>query len=324
MSRSARSTATRFGSFSRTPPALWFHRSPSSFPFGNYDTQQTLAVGDFTDDGLPDIAIADDNAGLITLVQRGPEGPPPAPELFPDTVPGFAFTVRISSNSANPVLAGNLEPTCIPETACVSGAVSGRAEVFLRVVGPKPNGRLWPTLVKFTTSAVDVWVYQLSTGEVRHYHLAGARPGVDELPGLFDRTGFTPVDPSATSTSETAAAEETPPGQVFTSPDFPDFRFRARITAGGQVQEVRQEPDCIDETLCLSGAIAGRSELFVRIVGPKPNRRLWPTIVKFTTSTVEVWIEQISTGETKHYRIEGAAPGKDDLTGLFDRTGFPR
>jgi hypothetical protein len=47
-------------------------------------------------------------------------------------------------------------------------------------------------------------------------------------------------------------------------------------------------------------------------------------IVKFTTSTVEVWIEQISTGETRYYRIQGAAPGKDDLTGIFDRTGFKR
>jgi hypothetical protein len=44
--------------------------------------------------------------------------------------------------------------------------------------------------------------------------------------------------------------------------------------------------------------------------------------VKFTTSTVEVWVEQISTATTKYYVIEGAAPGKDDLTGLFDRQGF--
>lgn len=68
----------------------------------------------------------------------------------------------------------------------------GRAEVFVRVVGPKPNGRLWPTLVKFTTSTVEVWLRQQRTGEVRYYRLEGASPGVDELPGLFDRVGFAP------------------------------------------------------------------------------------------------------------------------------------
>jgi hypothetical protein len=60
----------------------------------------------------------------------------------------------------------------------------------------------------------------------------------------------------------------------------------------------------------------------VRLVGPKPNGKLWPTIVKFTTSTVEVWIEQISTGEKRYYRLEGATRGEDELTGLFDRNGF--
>jgi hypothetical protein len=85
---------------------------------------------------------------------------------------------------------------------------------------------------------------------------------------------------------------------------------------------MRQEAACIEETLCLSAALPGRSEVFLRIVGPKPNGRLWPTIVKFTTSALEVWIEQVSTGETNYHRIEGAAPGKDDLTGLFDRAGF--
>jgi len=59
-------------------------------------------------------------------------------------------------------------------------------------VGPKPNGRLWPTLVKFSTSRIEVWIEQLATGELRYYELRGARPGFDELPGLFDRHGFEP------------------------------------------------------------------------------------------------------------------------------------
>jgi hypothetical protein len=198
-------------------------------------------------------------------------------------------------------------------------------------VGPKPNGFLWPTLVKVSTSTVEVWVRQDATGETRHYVLDGARPGFDELPGLFDRTGFEPVGAAlvaglfGTDPAVLAAGTAVPPpavGTVFTSEHFPDFRFRVRITANGQALEVRKEDGCIEETVCLSAAIPGRSEIFLRMVGPKPNGRLWPTIVKFTTSTVEVWVEQISTATTKYYVIEGAAPGKDDLTGLFDRQGF--
>ena len=295
-------------------------------PFGNFGFAQNLAIGDLNGDRRPDVAIVVDNFGLVTLVQKGSGEPAPAPELFSAAIPDFGFTVRIASGAGTPAIAGTLEPSCIEETICVSGALPGRSEVFLRVVGPKPNGRLWPTLVKFSTSMVDVWVHQISTGEFRHYRLNGAARGVDELPGLFDREGFQPT--SLTGAVLTEAAPPTappPPDEVFLSEEFPNFRFRARIsTSAGGSQSVRKETACIEETLCLSGAIPGRSEVFVRIVGPKPNGRLWPTIVKFTTSTVEVWIEQISTGEEKYYRIEGAAPGKDDLTGIFDRMGFKR
>lgn len=116
--------------------------------------------------------------------------PPAGPWLSSRNLPGFEVKVRVTSGTGT--VAGALEPDCIPETVCVSGAVPGRSEVFVRVVGPKPNGRLWPTLVKFTTSAVEVWIRQTSTDVVRYYRLEGARPGFDELPGLFDREGFTP------------------------------------------------------------------------------------------------------------------------------------
>jgi len=73
--------------------------------------------------------------------------------------------------------------------------------VLVRIVGPKPNGYLWPTLAKLTTSRVEVWIEQVATGVLRYYRLEGASPGVDELPGLFDRTGFLPTgDGGALST----------------------------------------------------------------------------------------------------------------------------
>lgn len=116
--------------------------------------------------------------------------PPPPFEAWIDSpdLPGFEVQVRIGGERR-----GEPEPLCIEETLCVSGAVPGRSEVFVRVVGPKPNGRLWPTLVKFSTSEVEVWIRQLGTGEIEYYRLRGARPGFDELPGLFDREGFEPL-----------------------------------------------------------------------------------------------------------------------------------
>lgn len=120
-----------------------------------------------------------------------PPPPPDAPPLTTDAVPGFRFWVEITDQGGDAILGSELEP-CIPETLCVSGRLPGRHEVFARIVGPKPNGRLWPTLVKFTTSQVEVWIEQVATGEVEYYLLEGARPGFDELPGLFDREGFEP------------------------------------------------------------------------------------------------------------------------------------
>lgn len=115
--------------------------------------------------------------------------PPFGPWLASPSVPGFRFKVRIGDA---PGIAGVRETACLAETLCVSGAVRGRSEVFLRIVGPRPNGLLWPSLIKFTTSAVEVWIEQLATGALRHYRLEGARPEFDELPGFFDRDGFVP------------------------------------------------------------------------------------------------------------------------------------
>lgn len=110
-----------------------------------------------------------------------------------------------------------------------------------------------------------------------------------------------------------------PPGDWLASGRVPGFRVKVRIA--GQIPG-RPEPACIAETLCVSGALRGRSELFVRIVGPRPNGYLWPTIVRFTTSPVEVWIEQMSTGVLRYYRLEGVSPDSSELSGLVDRQGF--
>jgi hypothetical protein len=113
-----------------------------------------------------------------------------------------------------------------------------------------------------------------------------------------------------------------PAGAWLTTSAIPGFRFKVRLTAGANVIATRMESDCVPETLCISAAVPGRSELFVRIVGPKPNGYLWPNLVKFTTSRLEVWIEQTETSEIQYYQLPQVSADSGILDGLFDKLGF--
>lgn len=112
-----------------------------------------------------------------------------------------------------------------------------------------------------------------------------------------------------------------PVGDWITDAQYPDFRFRVRI--GTPPVAGVKEASCLPEVVCVSGSLPGRSEVFLRIVGPRPNGFLWPTIVRFTPSRVEVDIEQLSTGQLRTYTLDAPAPGDlTDLSGLQDREGF--
>jgi endonuclease I len=107
------------------------------------------------------------------------------------------------------------------------------------------------------------------------------------------------------------------------SGEFPDFRFRVLISPGdGPAIPGRSEPVCIPETVCVSGALSGRAELFLRVIGPRPNGFLHVNLVRFTVSRVEVWIEELSTGVERHYILEAVQRPGTDLTGLVDREAF--
>jgi photosystem II stability/assembly factor-like uncharacterized protein len=263
------------------------------------------------------------DSGLWARPLEASQFPPPAGEAITDPAfPDFRFWFRIDPGNGGPAIAGQKESQCLPGTVCASGAVAGRVEVLARVVGPRPNGFLWPTLVKFTTSEVQVWIQQISTEELRHYVLPRSEPTEGVLDGLFDRTGFTPDGSSKLSGSMSRDHGGPPPaGAWLTTPEIPGFRFKVAIGAQGTLGN--PEGACLAETLCASGALPGRTEVLVRVVGPRPNGFLWPTMVKLTPAPVEVWIERTATGEIQHYELPGAAAGSDVLTGRFDREGFP-
>jgi len=126
----------------------------------------------------------------VRVDPRVPLAPPPvpsAPPLISSQYPDFRFWVRIGDTRIGTAVAG-----CLPETVCVAGAIPTRAEVFLRIVGPKPNGYLWPNIVKFNTTKTEVWIRQVSTGITKYYLLPALPTDSSTLPGLVDKTGFLP------------------------------------------------------------------------------------------------------------------------------------
>lgn len=114
---------------------------------------------------------------------------PPGTWLTTPEQPGFQFQVRITGSSP---VTGAAESDCIAETFCASGALPGRPEVFVKVIGPRPNGYLWVQISRFTPSEVEVWVQQLSSGDVQYYDLAAVSATADDVPGRQDRTAFMP------------------------------------------------------------------------------------------------------------------------------------
>ena len=149
--------------------------------------QGLIAVWSFN--GKPNDAVAVYNGTVNGSATFEAPSPPAGAWLTTAQIPNFQFKVRVTAGTA---ITGVQESDCVPETLCVSASIPGRSEVLVRVVGPKPNGYLWPNIVKFNTSQVEVWANQLSTGSVKYYVLPGAWPGLDTLPGLYDRTGFLP------------------------------------------------------------------------------------------------------------------------------------
>ena len=299
-----------------------------------------LQVADVDGDGKTEILVSLGRPGVRLYQVEGVADAPPVPAgpyLETPELPGFRFKVRITAGDQE--LAGSQETDCLGETLCVSGALAGRSELFLRVIGPRPNGFLWVNLVRFTPSHVEVWAERIASGEVNYYELPALPPQDTQLAGLVDKRAF-PADLGAAWTSPRRRLPGSPgvasvePGwragapsagtrpATFTSEAFPGFAISVRIVAGGDEQPVRAEADCLAETVCVSGAVPGRSELFVRLIGPRPNGYLWLNLVRFTPSRVEVTIEQLASGERRTYVLEQIPSDSDQLPGRLDRQAF--
>jgi hypothetical protein len=113
--------------------------------------------------------------------------PPSGPWLTTAELPGYQFKVRV-----NGAAAGTQVTDCVPETLCIAGAIPTRAELFLRIIGPRPNGFLWVETVRFSIAHLEVWAQRPSTSETRYYDLPAVATDATVLPGLVDTQAFQP------------------------------------------------------------------------------------------------------------------------------------
>jgi hypothetical protein len=106
-------------------------------------------------------------------------------------------------------------------------------------------------------------------------------------------------------------------------PGANDFQFRVAIEAGAEAFPAVQERACLAETLCTSGALPGRVEVQLRVIGPRPNGFLWFQVLRFTPSRIVVEAVHFSAekAEVHYYVLPAVGPG-DRPTNLEDRTAF--
>jgi hypothetical protein len=110
-------------------------------------------------------------------------------------------------------------------------------------------------------------------------------------------------------------------GPALTTAAFPGFRFRVTIEGGDDAIPGKKETACLPETLCVSGALPGRTELQLRLLGPRPNGYLWLQAVRFTPSRVVISAEQIATGVVREYVLPAVGPA-DRPCNREDRMAF--
>lgn len=106
-----------------------------------------------------------------------------------------------------------------------------------------------------------------------------------------------------------------------TTPELPGYRFKASVKNGSSFNPMHGEAQCLKETLCLSGALPGRVEAQVRVIGPR-NGFFWVEIVRFSTAALSFEVEQISSGVQRSYSLPALAQDDVSLAGLVDRGAF--
>jgi hypothetical protein len=112
---------------------------------------------------------------------------PNVPAITSTEFPEFRFWAQFGGNRA-----GQKTTTCLPLSVCIANTSPTRAETFVRIIGPRPNGYLWVQIAKFNLNLTEVWIEQISSGDVKYYKFDTLSEDSDAIPGLVDREGFLP------------------------------------------------------------------------------------------------------------------------------------
>lgn len=270
---------------------------------GSGITQVTETQGAFN--GLP--ALSEDATRMAFLSEadltgRNPDG---SEEVFVAERTGSPHFTQVTDTPSGP---GAFPPSISEDGSWV--AFSSSADM----TGDNPDGSVEVFLdygsgiIQVTDSAHESFAPSLSGHEIAFVSDADLTGENPERNDEIFLARCTPAPPS---------------GPYLTTPALPGFRFKVRITQpnGNRIIGQKVTP-CPAETLCVSGALPGRSELYLRIIGPRPNSFLWDNVVRFTPSRVEVWAEQISTGELNYYDLPKIPRRSNDLSGLVDKEAF--
>ena len=145
----------------------------------------------------------------------------------------------------------------------------------------------------------------------------GGHGATGTFAALFDEVNLCPA-----GTCPVQSIPGPPYAQWIQSPQLPGFSAQVRIAAGGGTFPGIRENDCIAETICVRGLVPGRPEIFIKVVGPRPNGYLWSQVTRFTPSKVDVWLRQDSTGAIRWYRLDAVPPTAGELSGIEDRTAY--
>ena len=110
-------------------------------------------------------------------------------------------------------------------------------------------------------------------------------------------------------------------GEALEPPEFWDFNFRALI--GDTPARLEPSSACLPQTVCLSGALPGRTEVMLRVIGPKPNGYRWLQVVRFTPAEVVLEAVQFGGGPQirRAYLLGASSPGERPMN-LEDRSSF--
>ena len=196
-------------------------------------------------------------------------------------------------------------PTTSPDPVRIGGDVSWE----ITPEGDLDEVRIW----RFALTAADIQ-------SVMKNAIAVAQPGLVAV-WAFEGNTLASVGPHDGVPSGILAAEipAPPAGDWLTVPGIPNFRFKARINGTNVGTPVA---DCVPETVCVAGAIPTRTEIYVRVIGPRPNGYMHAQVIKFTVARVEVWIEQIDSGDLNYYELESVPGDTSVLPGIVDKTAF--